>query len=55
MEPGFSPLFAPRIIDNERFPEDWFERSSTCDRRCHACGYCRRVLEQVLVDFGGME
>jgi len=22
--------------------------------RCHACGYCSKVLEQVLVDFGGM-
>jgi collagenase-like PrtC family protease len=52
MEPGFGPAFAPAIIDNTRFPEDWFERTSTCDRRCHACEYCAEVLEQVLVDFG---
>lgn len=54
MEPGFGPAFAPAIIDNTRFPEDWFERTSTCQRRCHACGYCAEVLEQVLVEFGGM-
>lgn len=48
-EPGFSPALAPYIIDNERFPEDWFERTSTCSRQCHRCGYCESVLEQVLV------
>jgi len=52
MEPGFGPAFAPAIIDNTRFPEDWFERTSTCDRRCHACDYCARVLERVLVKVG---
>ncbi len=52
MEPGFGPAFAPAIIDNTRFPEDWFERTSTCDRRCHACDYCAGVLERVLVKVG---
>jgi hypothetical protein len=49
-EPGYSPAFAPYAIDNERFPSDWFERTSTCDRCCDRCGYCRAVLHQVLVD-----
>ncbi len=52
MEPGFGPAFAPSVIDNTRFPDDWFERTSTCDRRCHACDYCALVLERVMVDFG---
>ncbi len=52
MEPGFGPAFAPAIIDNTRFPEDWFERTSTCDRRCHDCDYCAGVLERVLVRVG---
>lgn len=52
MEPGFGPAFAPSVIDNTRFPEDWFTRTSTCDRRCHACDYCAQVLERVLVSFG---
>ena len=53
MEPGFGPALAPCIIANERFPADWFERTSTCNHRCHACDYCRTVLEQVLVNLGG--
>lgn len=52
MEPGFGPAFAPSVIDNTRFPEDWFARTSTCDRRCHACDYCAQVLERVLVSYG---
>jgi collagenase-like PrtC family protease len=49
LEPSRSPLIAPHIIDNERFPADWFERTTACDKRCHACGYCEGVLDQVLV------
>ena len=26
LEPGHNPIFFPYIIDNSRFPEDWFER-----------------------------
>jgi len=50
MEPGHSRTFAPYVIDNNRFPEDWFERTSHCDFRCHCCTYCRSVLERVLVN-----
>jgi collagenase-like PrtC family protease len=49
LEPGFAPAFAPWLIDNDRFPSDWFERTSTCGRRCEECAYCRTVLDQVLV------
>lgn len=55
MEPGFGPALAPYIIANERFQENWFERTSSCDHRCHACDYCSRVLEQVLVRLDGMQ
>jgi len=47
-EPGFSPALAPSLIDNDKFPLDWFGRTSTCDRKCHRCTYCRDVLEQVI-------
>ena len=47
-EPGLAPAFHPYIIDNERFPADWFERTARCDRRCHRCGYCQEVLDRVL-------
>lgn len=53
LEPGHGPLLAPWIIDNSRFPSDWFEQTSRCDKRCHACGYCACVLEQVLVRCDG--
>ena len=52
LEPGYSPAFSPYIIDNKRFPEGWFDRTSTCDRRCHVCDYCAHVLEETLVDLG---
>lgn len=50
LEPGFSRAFAPWVLDNTRFPADWFARTSTCDRRCHACGYCAQALAGALVD-----
>ena len=48
-EPSFSPLFAPYVLDNERFPAEWFGRTTSCDGRCQCCDYCRDVLRAVLV------
>ena len=48
-EPGHGPAIAPYVIDNTRFPDDWFERTTQCGHRCESCDYCRGVLEQVLV------
>jgi collagenase-like PrtC family protease len=47
-EPGFSRAFAPYVVDNSRFPADWFERTAGCDGHCEECGYCAAVLKQVL-------
>ncbi len=49
-EPGFSPAFAPWVIDNTRFPADWFEKTSHCGHACHKCDYCAGVLDQVLLN-----
>ena len=49
LEPGHAALFRPYVIDNTRFPEDWFDTVSACDKRCHECTYCAEVLERVLV------
>jgi len=49
-EPGFSPIIQPYIIDNEKFPEDWFEKTSQCKRNCHECSYSKEVLEKVMVE-----
>jgi collagenase-like PrtC family protease len=48
LEPGFSPAFAPRMIDNSAFPSDWRERISRCSGDCDTCAYCRQVLDCVL-------
>ena len=53
-EPGFGRAFAPYVIDNRAFPEDWFARTSSCKKNCHECGYCKNALEKVLVDTGDM-
>ncbi|MBN1807711.1 MAG: hypothetical protein JW909_01500 [Planctomycetes bacterium] len=49
LEPGFAPAFHPDIIDNTLFPKDWWEKTSSCDKRCHRCGYCEDVFRRVLV------
>ena len=52
-EPGFGRALAPYIVDNRSFPADWFQRTTTCKKNCHECGYCEKVLEQVLLDTQG--
>ena len=52
-EPGFGRALAPYIISNCDFPSDWFERTSSCDKNCHKCGYCKSVLEKVLINTEG--
>ena len=49
LEPGYGPEFLGHVIDNTRFPADWFERTTSCDKRCHRCSYCESVLKDVLV------
>lgn len=48
-EPGYAPAFAPNVIDNDKFPSDWYEITSQCDGRCHKCGYCADVLQRTLI------
>lgn len=48
-EPGFGPMLAPYVFDNSKFPSDWFEKTTDCDKECHHCTYCESVLKQVLV------
>ena len=51
-EPTFGGALAPFIIDNTAFPENWFEKTSTCDKLCYKCGYCNDVLKKVLLNTG---
>ncbi len=54
-EPGFGRALAPYIIDNQKFPSEWFTKISSCDKMCHRCGYCKSVLDRVLVNTEGNE
>ncbi len=49
LEPGFAGLFAPYIIDNQRFPPGWMQTAATCAKNCSACGKCRELLAQVMI------
>ena len=51
-EPGYGSVFAPYAIDNMRMPKDFFAHVSACNKQCHTCDYCRRVLEDALVHIG---
>lgn len=53
-EPGHGPTFAPYVIDNDRFPADWFERTTTCSKDCTRCVYCASVKERVFVNTEAM-
>ena len=49
-EPGHGPTFAPYVVDSSRFPADWFEKTTACDKNCTECGYCEAVKERVFVN-----
>jgi len=48
LEPGHNPIFSPFFIDNTAFPPDWFEKTTSCDKKCENCSYCANVLKLVL-------
>lgn len=50
LEPGFGPVLAPYVIDNGKFPADWFEKTSNCNKKCEQCNYCQSVLRQVMTE-----
>ncbi len=49
-EPGHGRTFAPWVIDNDRFPSDWFECTAGCDKKCHKCRYCEDVAKTVFIN-----
>ena len=49
-EPGHGPLFAPHVIDNARFPDDWFDQIAHKRSPAESDRYCASVLDRVLVN-----
>lgn len=33
------------ILDNTLFPDDWFDKRSSCHRNCDGCDYCNKVWD----------
>jgi len=48
-EPSHSKIFYPYIIENSKFPDNWFEKILFCKKNCKDCLYCSEVLNIVLV------
>ncbi|MCM8762302.1 MAG: hypothetical protein NC905_06805 [Candidatus Omnitrophica bacterium] len=48
-EPSHSKLLYPYIIENSKFPNNWFEKGTSCDKKCDVCAYCTDTLKKVLV------
>ena len=53
-EPGHGTRFGNHILDNTRFPADWFDRTSGCSGECAQCGYCASVLDSALMETEGL-
>ena len=52
-EPSFSRALAPFIINNSYFPENWFDKTVNCNKKCYKCNYCNDVLKKVLINTEG--
>ena len=35
------------MLHNDRFPKDWFKKTSRCGHHCETCHYCEDVLKKV--------
>ena len=46
-EPSFLPVFEGTLLDNRRFPKDWFDQTSFCDKKCDGCRYCDETYTTV--------
>ena len=45
-EPSYSTLFRGTVLDNRLVPEDFFEKTNGCGKKCHTCQYCKKVVEK---------
>jgi hypothetical protein len=46
---GYYGVETSAYVDNVALGKsDWFDRLSTCDRRCEKCGYCEQLVQTYL-------
>lgn len=48
-EPSFSPAFAPFVIDSSKIPADFWQHTTSCNKDCTKCNYCKGVLQEAKV------
>ena len=48
-EPGHGIFFRGRILDNDRIPERYWQVKSQCAENCEECGFCRKIMEQAVI------
>jgi len=48
-EPSHSKILYPYVIENSKFPYNWFEKILSCDKFCKDCSYCLEIFKKVLV------
>ena len=46
-EPSYSTLFHGTVLDNILMPEDFFEITSSCGKRCDNCSYCKNAVKLI--------
>ena len=47
-EPSYSPAFAPFVVDSAKIPVDFWEHTTACNKNCHQCNYCEKVMNSAL-------
>ena len=49
-EPGHGIFFRGKVLDNAKITPEYWSVKSKCRENCAECGFCKRVMEQALLD-----
>lgn len=49
-EPGHGIFFRGKVLDNARITPEYWQVKSACRENCSMCGFCRKVMEQSVID-----
>ena len=48
-EPGHGVFFRGFVLENGLIPPEYWQKKSSCDENCRACGFCEQVMKCALV------
>ncbi len=49
LEPDHSALFYPFVVENKKLPKNFGLKTTSCNRTCEACNYCKEALADSLI------